>query len=243
MTKLYLAVQDSDLKAYGEELSKSKYLLISYYYNKDPIFIENVDYIVDSGAFTFMNGRKIDQKSFEIYVDDYIEYIKKYKFKKYLELDVDSIWGLDYVKKIREKLEKEIGYQCIPVWHKSRGRKEFEKMVEEYKYIAIGGIAIGDIKRKDHGYFKVLNTYARKKGCKVHGLGFTPTSNLNDYGFYSCDSTSWVSGSKHGSIYQFNHNRIRTLRREGQRIKAPISLNKYNIKEWIKYQNYVDIEN
>lgn len=174
---------------------KNDYILESFYSIKEwqiPYIKECKMFLLDSGAFTFMNSNK-GKIDFNQYLKDYINFINKYDIKYFFELDIDSIVGHEKVKEMRAVLEKGTGKKCIPVWHKSRGLEEWRKLTKEYDYVAIGGIVTKEIKRKEYKYFSPMLSIAKENGCKVHGLGFTNLKALKRYHFYSVDSTSWLS--------------------------------------------------
>ena len=197
------------------------------------------DFILDSGAFTYLNGAS-GNVDWDRYIDEYANFIKKYKVKHYIELDIDSVVGIKEVERLREKLEKLVGYQSIPVWHKSRGKDYWLKMVKDYDYVAIGGIVTREIKPAEYKHFHWLLAEARKQNCKVHGLGFTNLKGLQEYPFYSVDSTSWLSGNRFGSIYKFNgKTMVKFDKQAGQRVRTnETAINNFN--EWIKFQKYMD---
>lgn len=223
-------------------LNKVPYILESFYYFESfqkPL-IKNADlFLLDSGAFTFMNGAK-GTVNWDKYIDRYISFINENDVEYYFELDIDKIVGYSEVKKIRAKLERKTGKQSIPVWHKSRGVEEFKRLVDEYDYIAVGGFAIKDIKKSEYPIIKKMVRYAYERGTKVHGLGFTPKE-VTQYKFYSVDSTSWISCRRFGSSYIFRDGQLtmatppnKSLRRD----KVP-EIEEITIKEWIKYQKYL----
>ena len=76
------------------------------------------NFLLDSGAFSYMNGQKCTKESLLDYLEKYIKFINEYDVKYFFKLDVDTIYGIEFVEKMRQKLEKETGKQCIPVWHK-----------------------------------------------------------------------------------------------------------------------------
>lgn len=199
--------------------------------------------ILDSGAFTFMNGKTISKSEMDSYCQKYIDFIKKYHIKNYVELDVDALFGTEQAMKYRKKLESEIGYQCMPIWHPERGMQSFKQDVEKYDYIGIGGLAIKTIKRSDWEKLKMLTSYARKRHTKLHAMGFTPSHDVYKYGFYSSDSSTWNSSVKYGNVSRFDGNGISTLK--GKKYKKTKKIDTIRILqasylEWIKYQNYVD---
>lgn len=198
-------------------------------------------FILDSGAFTFMNNAK-NETNFDEYVEKYIQFIKKNNIKMFLELDIDVVVGYERVKEYRKYIEKETGRQCIPVWHKSRGIDDYLEMVKNYKYVAIGGIVTKEITREQWKYFPYLIREAKKQKTKVHGLGFTATNELHKYHFDSIDSTRWLSASRFGTVQTFSNGIIKTVKTpEGKKVKHYKILDDYVVGEWIKFQEYADV--
>lgn len=220
-------------------------MLESYYTMTDwliPI-IKNCDFfMLDSGAFTFMNNSKKDV-NFDDYLTEYIEFINKHDIKYFFELDVDVIVGLEEVERLRKRLETETGKKCIPVWHRSRGKEKFIEMCKQYDYVAIGGIVTKEIKPFEHKYFKWFIDTAHSYGCKIHGLGFTNLKGLYIYNFDSVDSTSWVSGGKFGTLYHFTGRDLKQVDTDNRKRRKDLStdpINRHNYYEWVKFQNYAD---
>lgn len=198
---------------------------------------EYKDFILDSGAFTYLNGAdgNID---WDRYVEQYANFIIKYKVKNFIELDIDPIVGIKEVERLRSKLEKLTNLKSILVWHKSRGKDYWLKMVKEYNYVAIGGIVTREIKPSEYKHFHWLLAEAKKQNCKVHGLGFTNLKGLEEYDFYSVDSTSWLSGNRFGSIYKFNGKTLLKFDKPaGMRVKTNETAQN-NFYEWVKFANY-----
>ena len=219
------------------------YILESFYYFRDfqkPL-IHNADlFLLDSGAFTFMNTVK-GSVNWNEYIDKYISFIKENGVQHYFELDIDVIVGYEEVKRIRAKIERETGVQSIPVWHKSRGVEEFKRLVNDYDYIAIGGFAIKHIKKNEYPIIKRMVEYAYNKGVKVHGLGFTP-KDVTRYKFYSVDSTTWLSCRRFGSLFKYENGNMRmvTPQNHGTKKDRQREIEIITIKEWIKYQKYLN---
>jgi hypothetical protein len=219
------------------------FLLESFYYFHEfqkPLIQSAELFLLDSGAFTFMNTVK-GNVNWNKYIDSYIAFIKENGVKYYFELDIDVIVGYEEVKRIRAKIERETGIKSIPVWHKSRGIEEYKRLVNDYDYIAVGGFAIKTIKPNEYPLIKRMVHYAYNRGVKVHGLGFTP-KNVTEYKFYSADSTTWLSCRKFGRIPMFNGEYIKTItpKNHGAKKERQKEIETFTIKEWIKYQKYLD---
>ena len=220
----------------------TKYMLESFYYFKEwqiP-FLEKCDmFLLDSGAFTFMNSSK--QTDFDNYLEEYIRFINKYNVKYFFELDVDNIVGYAKVKEMRERLERKTGKKCIPVWHRKRGLEDFITTTQKYTYIAIGGIVTKEIKKGEYPVFTKLIKIAHENNCKVHGLGFTNCENLHKYHFDSVDSSSWLSASRFGQLNTFKNGKmITTEPPKGKKTIHYLVIDEYNAQQWLKFQQYAD---
>lgn len=237
--KVFLA-STSD-KSFISNITDSKYILESFYYFQEwqILLIKKCEmFLLDSGAFTFMNSQK-GKIDFNEYLTTYINFINKYDIKYFFELDVDSIVGYEKVKQLRKRLENETGKKCIPVWHKSREKEEYLKMCEEYDYVAIGGIVTKEITKDQYPFFTWFLNEAHKRDCKVHGLGFTSIADLPKYHFDSVDSTSWKSGGRFGQLHIYRNGAIKTITQKSKRaVYRAIDTNNFN--EWLKFQRYAE---
>lgn len=243
-TLLHLAVDPGDINMYGNLLLKSRFALASFYYceNSEYDFQKMFEhFVLDSGAFSFLMSKDKGKSKKDLidYCKRYINYINKFQIKNFVELDIDSLFGYEFVLYLRKMIEDGTKKKCIPIWHASRGKDEFYKMCREYEYAGIGGIAGGEELSRHKKLYKYLNRIAKKEGCKLHGMGFTPSKNLVDYEFYSVDSTSWKSGRRFGSVSEYKHGNIfKVPTKDGVRLKDYKSLDRHNLEQWIKYQNY-----
>ena len=219
------------------------YILESFYYaDADterllPLF---GDFLLDSGAFTFMQDNKT-HLDWNEYIERYAAFIVRNNIEKYFELDIDSVIGYEKVKEYRKKLESLTGRPCIPVWHKSRGLKEWITMCDEYNYVAIGGIVSKEIKPEQYKAFPTMIAEAHKRGAKVHGLGFTNLTLLPKIHFDSVDSTAWTTGNRFGFIYRFDGKTMKKIDcPKGKRLGEPRKVALINYTEWIKFQKYAE---
>lgn len=220
------------------------YILESFYYvNEDTerLLPYYGDFLLDSGAFTFMQGNHDGEIKWDEYIERYSAFVVKNRIKSFFELDIDVVVGYEKVKEYRKLIEKKTGKQPIPVWHISRGMEDFQRMCDEYPRVAIGGIVSGEIKKDKYKIFPALIKEAHKKGAKIHGLGFTNLSMLNVCKFDSVDSTAWTTGNRYGFLYRFTG---RTMEKidcpRGSRIGKPKIAALNNYVEWIKYQKWAD---
>ncbi len=248
--RVFLAATSSgmskDVREQAIKEYKPKYILETFF-NGEKVCLEamkivgNEDFLLDSGAFSYMNGAKVTLKEMEEYITRYIAFIKQHNIKYYFQIDVDNIFGLSKVEEWTRKMESEIGRQCIPVWHKGRGVEYWKQMCKYYKYIAVGGLVF-HVKKQEYGLIKKLVDYAYNNGVKVHGLGFTKTKLLPEYKFYSVDSASWsISAARGQQIYFFENGTMKARPLEKNNRKVILDkLIAHNMKEWVKFQKYMD---
>lgn len=231
------------------EPNPPKYILESFYYVQDwqlPIIKNADDFLLDSGAFTFMGNSK-KTIVWEEYIEQFADFINRNKIEKFFELDIDSIVGYDKVLQYRKRLEQLTNKPVIPVWHINRGIDEFKKMCIEYSYVAIGGIVgLAKNRTKFNQYrslFPKFIDYAHKCGAKIHGLGFTSTSLFHEIVFDSVDSTTWTFGGRMGNLCYFDGTGGMRQYYPSSHGKKPIDtaeLAKINYAEWLKFQKYAE---
>ena len=235
--KIFLSGQSSYLDL---DWSKCKYNLESFYYFKkeQEQYLKKWDmFMLDSGAFTFMGKSKsVDWKE---YVKKYSEFITKNNIDLFLELDIDSIVGYKETAKLRDYLEELTGKRCIPVWHKSRGIEEYKRLISDYNYVAIGGIANKEIKPSEYNFFNKMIEMAHENECKVHGLEFTKTKLLKTYHFDSVDSTTWNRG-RFGDLYVYDNGRMIVYNPKKKRLSDGRKANAFCLGEWCKFQKYAE---
>lgn len=242
---VYLA-GTSSLKKYPDVIKKSKYFLESFYSIKPwqmEYLLTAKGFLLDSGAFTFMAGKK--NVDFEKYVHDYTEFVNSYKIKDFFELDIESVVGWDEYVRLNEILKSKAWTLPIPVFHKERGKDWFLDTVKQYPYIAYGGIAV-DRKTMKKSEFEVIPWFieeAHKQGCRIHGLGFTSTSMFDAIKFDSIDSTTWSMGGRMGNLCYMENGRMKQYypSKNGKKPKNIEKINIHNYLEWCKFQEYAEV--
>lgn len=242
----YLAGDTYYRRFFSEEWSKDLKvdMLISYaYIRNDTLEFKSHcrKFILDSGAFTFFSKAK-DKMNWEEYADRYANFIKSNNIQDFFELDIDCLVGYDKVIQLRNRIEKSVGRQSIPVWHISRGKEKFVRMCEEYPYVAFGGILTdGKSTQEIEPFFPWFINTAHKNNARIHGLGYTKTPMLHKLHFDSVDSSSWTCGNRFAALHKFDR-KTGTMKfiRPGSefRIKDAYGLCKHNFNEWVKFQEY-----
>ena len=230
------------IKNHPNELKKCKYILESFYSYREwqQVYMRSADmFIMDSGAFTFMRGKQ--EPRWGEYIEKYAECIVRTKCKYFMELDIDNVVGYPKVIEYRKMLERLVGARCIPVWHKARGINQYRNMLEEYEYIAIGGLVTKEIKPTEYKYLPALIAEAHEKNVKIHGLGFTKTVNYPDLKWDSVDSTTWNVGGKFGEICNFRDGKMERVQMKGHLCVKQKELMLHNYTEWLKFQKYAEV--
>ena len=232
--KLYLVNADSD------------YFLSSFYSmtsKETKKMIEHIDrrgqdnFILDSGAFSLFSGAKgIDYKFIKKYIDDYCDFVNYYKIKNYVEMDIDKVVGYDEVKKINKYIISKVGRNPLYVHHTTRTYDDFVSACKSNDYIFFGGLVK---EKKSKEFINGVVNEAYRLGTKVHLLGFTPPHLDTIKHLYSCDSSSWSMGGRSGLIFKFKNNKIASFRLEGKKRVGSYELNKHNLEQWLKYQQYL----
>lgn len=247
MMIVYLAAYRA-IERYYQYPTENIWLLSSFFEHKSGRFGDYVyqdRHILDSGAFsTFKHPEKAKSFDWDSYVKKYIQFINQTKQKLFFEIDIDCVAGLEKVEYYRQQIEDGTGMQPIPVWHFERGWDYFERMCEEYPYVALGTVPVakqGRLIRKNPSVLKKFIDTAHKKGAKIHGLGFTLTGYLDRLNFDSIDSTTWQAGGRYGQIYMFNGTKMMyTDPPKGMRVADHQTANIHNFIEWVKFQRYAE---
>lgn len=201
------------------------------------------EFLLDSGAFTFINKSKkttgFTEEELKKYIDDYIEFINQYDIKQFFEMDIDCVVGYDKVKEIRQYIENKTGKKVIPVWHRSRGMEDFHDMCKEYKYVAVGGIAAGEIKRSEYDFLCELCDIAHSYNCRIHGLGYSPLSVLNERKcpFDTIDSTTWI-GHKFGDCFNFDNGKLEKIKDKDRYWRE---LDQKSFASWVEFSKLSDV--
>jgi hypothetical protein len=177
-------------------------VLASYHYYRTVDMAELVDALrvggrppdifADSGAFSaWTQGTPIDLEEYAAWVHRWEKYLSVY-----CNLDV-----IDDPKGSKANLRalESMGLSPLPVWHIRSDWSALHNILDEYSYMAVGGM-VGTPWRKLMPRLVKAMKFAGAAGVAVHGLGLTslvPTTRLP---FFSVDSSSWGSGFRYGNV-------------------------------------------
>lgn len=161
------------------------------------------DLFVDSGAFSAFT------KDVNIDIQEYAQFIKNYANDKTMYASLDVIGDWEQTRNNQEILEKE-GLQPIPTFHYLSPEKELHRLIQNYDYIALGGLVPISMQRdKLQSWldycFAIINTK-----CKVHGFGVNALWAWERYPFYSVDAKSWLMGEKFRRTIYLENGKVKT---------------------------------
>lgn len=156
-----------------------------------------------SGAVQFFADRSFNKnKDVRKYLDDYIEFIHKYKNQLLGYVNLDIIYNAEESWE-NQKYMEENGLRPIPVFHYGEDFKWLKKYVDNYEYIGIGGVAggitlqqfISSLGNKAFEYIAISNPK-----IKVHGFAVTSYNLIKQFSWYSVDSTTWLKHAAYGNV-------------------------------------------
>ena len=169
---------------------------------------ESAKIFLDSGAFSAWT------LGVTLNVQDYCEYIQR-------NADILRVEGTavmasvldgigDPLQTYRNQLEMEArGVQPLPCFHKGEDERYLEWYIQNYEYITLGGMVGSSAKQLSVWLDRIWDRYlvdgAGRPRVKVHGFGLTSIPLMENYPWYSCDSSSWIQSAAFGSIMSPQH--------------------------------------
>lgn len=186
-------------------------ILLSYHYYKntdlDALFAKYFkppypDVFADSGGFSAMT------QGVDINIQEYTDWIKRYQhlFATYANLDV--IGNPEQTHRNQQTLES-MGLSPLPVFHTGSDWKWLERYIEQYPYIALGGM-VPHMRFPKRIMPWIIQCFKRAKGKAVfHGFGATSWVVIRDLPWYSVDSSSWGQGFRFGQVPLFDERKGR----------------------------------
>lgn len=206
-------------------------VLFSYAYVKPgmmalltkPEVHKNFDIVVDSGAFTAFKSGKV------ITLDEYIKFIRELPFPVERYFTLDSIGNVETTLKNYDILCKE-GLEPIPIFTRGDTKRNFDYYYASRGLVGIGGIA-GTNGCKD--YLIDLYETGIITGKKVHWLGFHIHDFLLHYKPFSCDTSSWASGSRFARGWYYYNRKYRIFTKDDYKsIELKMFCEKYGLDSY-----------
>lgn len=199
--------------------SVENYLESYHYIHSDryirPIRKDQKRVFLDSGAFSaFSLGVTID-------IGEYCDYIHEHADIIEYASVLDSIGDWEGTWKNQVEMERR-GVQPLPCFHYGEPLELLQHYVENYPYITLGGmvpISTGQLRIwLDDIWSRYLTDDEGKPKLKVHGFGLTAFPLVLRYPWYSVDSSTWIQGAAHGSIFlPISMKQVQISARSGQR--------------------------
>lgn len=169
-----------------------------------------ISLLLDSGAFS---AWKRDE---DVNLKNYISYIKEHEELLFAYVNLDVIPGSPKAPKADPEaaakasdrnlqIMLDAGIRPMPVYHQYEDFKWLAKMMNDgHDYIGISPSDKAPTSSREVWLDRVYKLLCDKQGrpyVKTHGFGVTSPAILNQYPFYSADSTTWLMLSGHGRAF------------------------------------------
>lgn len=173
-------------------------LLVAYPYCCKPVInelkkisdkVETFRFLLDSGAFTAHNSGK------DVSLDEYCRFIENLPLKPWRYFSLDVIGDAEATMRNYEIMIKR-GFNPVPVFTNGDKLNVLDEYYKTSDMVGVGGL-VG--LKKNELLNSVYNTQKHVEGKKTHLLGFTRIEHLKKLRPYSCDSSSWETGSMFGN--------------------------------------------
>jgi len=159
---------------------------------------------LDSGAFSaFSLGVNVDLPAYVRWIQCNQDIIRREDGNVVMASVLDGIG--DPLQTYRNQLAMEaLGVRPLPCFHYGEDERYLEYYVANYPYITIGGMVPISTPQLFHWLDRIWNKYlcdgSGRARLKVHGFGLTSVPLMQEYPWYSVDSSSWVQIGAHGNI-------------------------------------------
>jgi hypothetical protein len=170
-----------------------------------------VDHMRNNGAQIFLDSGAFSAYTLgvELSVREYCEYIQRNEdiIRKEDGLLMASV--LDGIgnplQTYRNQLEMEArGVTPLPCFHFEEDSRYLDYYVANYEYITLGGMVGASTQQLRNWLERVWENHlldgAGRARIKVHGFGITSVPLMEEFDWYSCDSSSWIQSAAFGTI-------------------------------------------
>lgn len=189
---------------------------------------------LDSGAFSDWTMSKKNNTGLKLNVADYCAYINRNRDILRMEdgdLMASVLDGIgDPYKTYQNQLEMEWrGVRPLPCFHFGEDERYLEWYVQNYSYITIGGM-VGKTQQQlntwlDRIFDRYICDKSGKPRLKVHGFGLTSIPMMENFPWYSCDSSSWIQYAVYGHIFHPEYSVITVSGKSPRKHDAGMHLN------------------
>lgn len=176
---------------------------------------------IDSGVFALStahadaHGITMDQAlsmppdrvdGFAELFDRYVKLLTEFGDQAWGYIEIDQ-GGRENKIKTRQRLEA-LGLRPIPVYHPfNDGWDYFDNLAENYDRICFGNVVQADPETRKRLVATAWERRRRYPHLWIHMLGLTPSELTNAYPVNSCDSSTWLSGVRWGTLRAMVANR------------------------------------
>ena len=171
---------------------------------------EGAKIFLDSGAFSaFTLGVTLSVEEYCAYIARNIDIIRFEDGDMMASVldgigDAQQTWRNQLEMEDRLKNEFGLNVRPLPCFHFEEDPRYLDWYVERYEYITLGGMvgATTDQLRNwlDRVWENHLLDGAGRAKIKVHGFGITAIPLMEEYDWFSCDSSSWIQSAAFGSV-------------------------------------------
>lgn len=170
-----------------------------------------VDQMREDGAKVFLDSGAFSAHTLGVSIDlpTYCNYIKQNIDLWRIEDGVVMASVLDGIgdplKTYQNQIAMEqLGAKPLPCFHFGEDERYLEWYVQNYDYITLGGMVGRSSKQLsiwlDRMWEKYLTDGSGRPRLKVHAFGITAIPIMQQYPWYSVDSSSWIQSAAFGSI-------------------------------------------
>ena len=190
------------------------HILESWHYVGKQSFVDHMrsngaKIFLDSGAFSaYTLGVELSVAEYCNYITNNIDIIR-FEDGDMMASVLDGIG--DAQKTYRNQLEMEFrfkhaGHQLrpLPCFHFGEDMRYLDHYVKNYDYITLGGMVGATTDQLRKWLEKVWEAHlldgSGRAKIKVHGFGITSVPLMDEFDWYSCDSSSWIQSAAFGSV-------------------------------------------
>ena len=164
-----------------------------------------IELFLNSGAYSaFTQKETID-------IEQYAKFIKEHGDKFSAVANLDDIGDTGPKSWANLKRLEQLGCDVLPVFHYNDDVMYLTKMIDNYPFIALGGLVGSSRKVLQEWLDRIWHRLIHKDGTprlRVHGFGLTDYKLMERYPWYSVDSVSWARAGMYGGCVFYENGRL-----------------------------------